>query len=155
MLAHVGSIVLGLNDALVEFTGALAGFTFALGDTRVVALAGSITKRFEAFNIPVDELDSSDVLDIYALAGKAIAGVRTELRPRALLLHTCRFGPHSKGDDTRSVKEVERLRIERDPLRLHGARLKHAERLSNEGDVNAEVAAAFELALQDPFPPLE
>ena len=43
LLDHVGSIVLGLNDALVEFTGALAGFTFALGSTRVVALAGAIT----------------------------------------------------------------------------------------------------------------
>jgi VIT1/CCC1 family predicted Fe2+/Mn2+ transporter len=43
LLDHVGSIVLGLNDALVEFTGALAGFTFALGSTRTVALAGAIT----------------------------------------------------------------------------------------------------------------
>ena len=43
LLDHVGSIVLGLNDALVEFTGALAGFTFALGNTRLVALAGAIT----------------------------------------------------------------------------------------------------------------
>lgn len=28
-LTYIGSIVLGLNDALVELTGALAGFTFA------------------------------------------------------------------------------------------------------------------------------
>jgi rubrerythrin len=34
-LKYVGSVVLGLNDALVEFTGSLAGFTFALQDTRV------------------------------------------------------------------------------------------------------------------------
>ncbi|MDI6704563.1 MAG: VIT1/CCC1 transporter family protein [bacterium] len=36
-------MVLGLNDALVELTGALAGFTFALQNTRVVAMAGLIT----------------------------------------------------------------------------------------------------------------
>jgi len=42
-LKHVGSIVLGLNDALVELTGALAGFTLALGDTRLISLAGLIT----------------------------------------------------------------------------------------------------------------
>jgi len=42
-LKFVGSMVLGMNDALVELTGALAGFTFALRDTRVVALAGLIT----------------------------------------------------------------------------------------------------------------
>ena len=42
-LNYVGSIVLGLNDALVELTGALAGLTFALGKSRLIALAGLIT----------------------------------------------------------------------------------------------------------------
>ncbi len=42
-LMYVGSIVLGLNDALVELTGALAGFTFAFQNTRLIALAGLIT----------------------------------------------------------------------------------------------------------------
>lgn len=42
-LNYVGSIVLGLNDALVELTGALAGLTLALRDTRLIALAGLIT----------------------------------------------------------------------------------------------------------------
>jgi VIT1/CCC1 family predicted Fe2+/Mn2+ transporter len=41
-LRYVGSIVLGLNDALVEFTGALAGFTFALQSSRLVAVTGMI-----------------------------------------------------------------------------------------------------------------
>ncbi|MFA6534554.1 MAG: VIT1/CCC1 transporter family protein [Patescibacteria group bacterium] len=42
-LQYIGSIVLGLNDALVELTGALAGLTFALQNTRLIALAGLIT----------------------------------------------------------------------------------------------------------------
>jgi VIT1/CCC1 family predicted Fe2+/Mn2+ transporter len=42
-LQYVGSIVLGLNDALVELTGSLAGFTLALGDTRLISLAGLVT----------------------------------------------------------------------------------------------------------------
>ncbi|MEM2926021.1 MAG: VIT1/CCC1 transporter family protein [Candidatus Bathyarchaeia archaeon] len=42
-LRYVGSMVLGLNDALVELTGALAGFTFALQETRLVAITGLIT----------------------------------------------------------------------------------------------------------------
>jgi VIT1/CCC1 family predicted Fe2+/Mn2+ transporter len=42
-LRYVGSMVLGLNDALVELTGALAGLAFALPDTRLVTMAGSIT----------------------------------------------------------------------------------------------------------------
>ncbi len=42
-LNYVGAMVLGLNDALVELTGTLAGLTFALADTRLVALSGLIT----------------------------------------------------------------------------------------------------------------
>ena len=42
-LSYMGSIVLGLNDALVELTGALAGFTLALQNTRLIAMAGLIT----------------------------------------------------------------------------------------------------------------
>jgi VIT1/CCC1 family predicted Fe2+/Mn2+ transporter len=42
-LQYVGAIVLGLNDALVELTGTVAGLTFALQNTRMVALAGIIT----------------------------------------------------------------------------------------------------------------
>jgi len=42
-LQYTGSMVLGLNDALVELTGALAGFTLALQNTRLIALSGLIT----------------------------------------------------------------------------------------------------------------
>ena len=42
-LNNMGSIVLGLNDALVELTGALAGFTFALSDPVRIAKTGLIT----------------------------------------------------------------------------------------------------------------
>ncbi|MHC6180045.1 VIT1/CCC1 transporter family protein [Clostridium sp. JNZ X4-2] len=42
-LKYIGSIVLGLNDALVEITGSVAGFTLSMADTKVIALAGMIT----------------------------------------------------------------------------------------------------------------
>lgn len=42
-LKYVGSIVLGLNDALVELTGALAGLTLALQNTQLIAMTGLIT----------------------------------------------------------------------------------------------------------------
>jgi VIT1/CCC1 family predicted Fe2+/Mn2+ transporter len=42
-LHYIGAVVLGLNDALVELTGAIAGLTFALANTRLVALAAIIT----------------------------------------------------------------------------------------------------------------
>jgi len=42
-LRYVGSMILGLNDALVELTGALAGLTLALQNTRLIAMTGLIT----------------------------------------------------------------------------------------------------------------
>ncbi|MDF2699641.1 MAG: rubrerythrin family protein [Haloplasmataceae bacterium] len=42
-LKYIGSIVLGLNDALVELTGTLAGLTLAFGEAEKVGLAGLIT----------------------------------------------------------------------------------------------------------------
>lgn len=54
-LSYMGSIVLGLNDALVEFTGALAGFTLALNDSKLIALTGSITGIAAALSMASSE----------------------------------------------------------------------------------------------------
>ena len=54
-LKYVGSIVLGLNDALVELTGTLAGLTFALQNTRLIALAGLITGIAASFSMAASE----------------------------------------------------------------------------------------------------
>ncbi len=58
-LQYVGSIVLGLNDALVELTGALAGFTLALPDGRVVAVAGLVTGIAASLSMAASEYLSS------------------------------------------------------------------------------------------------
>jgi VIT1/CCC1 family predicted Fe2+/Mn2+ transporter len=54
-LQYVGSIVLGLNDALVELTGALAGLTFALQNAKIVATAGLVTGIAAAFSMAASE----------------------------------------------------------------------------------------------------
>ncbi|GAK53845.1 hypothetical protein U14_05119 [Candidatus Moduliflexus flocculans] len=54
-LQYMGSVVLGLNDALVELTGALAGLTFALQHTKLVALTGLITGIAAAFSMASSE----------------------------------------------------------------------------------------------------
>lgn len=58
-LQYVGSIVLGLNDALVELTGALAGFTLTLGDTRIISVAGLVTGISAAFSMAASDYLSS------------------------------------------------------------------------------------------------
>lgn len=54
-LQYLGSMVLGLNDALVELTGALAGFTFALQNSRLIALTGLITGISASFSMAASE----------------------------------------------------------------------------------------------------
>ena len=54
-LHYVGSMVLGLNDALVELAGSIAGFTFALMNTRLVALSGLIVGISATFSMASSE----------------------------------------------------------------------------------------------------
>ena len=54
-LQYVGSMVLGLNDALVELTGSLAGFTLAMQNTRLIALSGLILGISATFSMASSE----------------------------------------------------------------------------------------------------
>jgi vacuolar iron transporter family protein len=54
-LQYVSSFVLGLNDALVELTGALAGLTLALADTQLIAMVGLITGIAAAMSMAAAE----------------------------------------------------------------------------------------------------
>jgi TPP-dependent pyruvate/acetoin dehydrogenase alpha subunit len=111
-------------------------------------LAGSIPARAEAFGICTAELDTTDVEEIHAAAGRAVSHVRETSEPFFLVLHTYRFSPHSKGDDTRDPAEIEERRT-RDPLLVAGARLDSAEREAIDARVEerlAEVVAEAEAA---------
>ncbi len=54
-LQYVGSMVLGMNDALVELTGSLAGFTFAMQNTSLIALSGLIIGISATFSMASSE----------------------------------------------------------------------------------------------------
>ncbi|MEM2083911.1 MAG: VIT1/CCC1 transporter family protein [Nitrososphaerota archaeon] len=69
-LKYVGSMVLGLNDALVEFTGTLAGLTFALQKTSLIAMAGLIAGIAASFSMAASEY----------LSTKAEEGAREPLK---------------------------------------------------------------------------
>ncbi len=117
-----------------------------------LALAGLISARFSAFDIPVVELDSSDVQEVSVQAGKLLAEIRLQGGPRALVLHTLRFGPHSKGDDTRDPELVAAYKRDRDPLAIHAPRLDPETRSAIEAEVDLEVRSAFDQALSDLYP---
>ncbi|MCI1640854.1 MAG: VIT1/CCC1 transporter family protein [Bacteroidales bacterium] len=54
-LDYLGSIVLGLNDALVELLGALAGLTLGLKNSKVIASVGIITGISAALSMAASE----------------------------------------------------------------------------------------------------
>jgi VIT1/CCC1 family predicted Fe2+/Mn2+ transporter len=54
-LIYAGSVVLGLNDALVELTGALAGLTLAFRDVNIIALSGLVTGIAASFSMGASE----------------------------------------------------------------------------------------------------
>jgi TPP-dependent pyruvate/acetoin dehydrogenase alpha subunit len=116
------------------------------------ALAGDIGTRFSAFDIPVSELDTSDVLEISGIAERILAEIRFRRGPQALILHTYRFGPHSKGDDTRDPDGIAQISENRDPLKIQAKRLSPEDQASIETDVATQVTVAFRQAVADPFP---
>ncbi|MDA0576549.1 MAG: VIT1/CCC1 transporter family protein [Verrucomicrobia bacterium] len=58
-IAYAGSMVLGLNDALMELTGALAGLTFALQNGRLIAITGFITGVAASMSMAASEFLSA------------------------------------------------------------------------------------------------
>lgn len=54
-LVYSGSVVLGLNDALVELTGALAGLTLAFRNVQIIALSGLVTGIAASLSMAVSE----------------------------------------------------------------------------------------------------
>jgi TPP-dependent pyruvate/acetoin dehydrogenase alpha subunit len=115
-------------------------------------LAGDVLSRFTAFGIHAIQLDTSDVVVIHSAANQALAVVRKNALPQALILNTHRFGPHSKGDDTRPVEEILKLKNTHDPLVIHAGRINFDEINTIEEEVSSEVAHSFQDALSDPYP---
>ena len=63
VLLYAGSVVLGLNDALVELTGTLAGLTLAFHDVKVIALSGLITGIAASLSMGASEYISTSSED--------------------------------------------------------------------------------------------
>ena len=70
-LCYLGSIVLGLNDALVELTGVLAGLTFGLQNSRMIAVVGIITGISAALSMA-----GSEYLSIKTDAGEEVKPIK-------------------------------------------------------------------------------
>ena len=98
-LQYVGSMVLGLNDALVELTGSLAGFAFALQNTRLIALSGLIVGISATFSMASSEFlaarseGRSDALKSCSYTGIAYLLTVIALIAPYLIFPTAQFIP--------------------------------------------------------------
>ena len=124
--------------------------------------SGDIGARAAAFGIPAEEVDGQDARAVYAATHRAVERARRGEGPGFLVCETYRYHGHHVGDVDRayyrSKDEEERWKSERDPLRLLGTWIVE-QGFADEGeleriarDVEAEVAAAAEHALEAPFP---
>jgi TPP-dependent pyruvate/acetoin dehydrogenase alpha subunit len=109
-------------------------------------LAGSMSGRFAAFGIEVFEIDSTDVEEIGALAGRALGRAREQEGPVAIIVHTYRLCHHSKNDDNRPAEEVA-ARWDLDPIEIHGRRLEVSARTAIDAEVESALRDVIDRAL--------
>lgn len=115
-----------------------------------LAAAGNLEERFSAFGIQVASAETSDVLEIQEIARNIITQMRKTPHPAALVIKTHRFGPHSKGDDTRLPEEVEALRRDHDPVTIHSKRISPLSKEQIEAEVQALIMKSFQEAMEEP-----
>jgi len=121
--------------------------------------AGAILARPAAMGIPAEQVDGNDVWAVRDVASAAIERIRAGGGPAFVEAFTYRFSDHGRGDPIsyRPDGEVERWRM-RDPLVVTRDRLVAEHGVSAEAidevdrEVDAEVTAMAERALQAPFP---
>lgn len=109
-----------------------------------LTLAGEIGTRLTAFGFHLEEVDTTDVLQIADAAASAVRFVRGARIPMALVIHTYRLCHHSKNDDNRPQAEVQ-ARWSLDPLKVHGARLT----VDCRRQIDEEVQAAIEAVVAE------
>jgi 2-oxoisovalerate dehydrogenase E1 component len=129
---------------------------FAQSTAQHETLAGDIDARAAAFSIATATATTRDWQRLHDVAGRLVAGMRDDSRPRFLRIETYRLKAHSKGDDTRPRSEVEpHERV--DPVNVFLAGLT-AEDAGWVESIRAEVRDAIALAEAAPpavLPPAE
>jgi pyruvate dehydrogenase E1 component alpha subunit len=75
-----------------------------------VEMAGTIEGRARAFGVAHHRTDSVDLVALRQQLAAVVTEVRDRHRPQVVEFVTHRVGPHSKGDDTRTAEELQRVR---------------------------------------------
>jgi pyruvate dehydrogenase E1 component alpha subunit len=104
-----------------------------------------LCQRGKAYGIPGEAVDGMDVLEMRALAEKAIAHCRAGKGPFILEAQTYRYRGHSMSDPAkyRSKDEVQKMRSERDPID------QLRERILAEGHADEDALKKIDRAVKD------
>jgi len=118
--------------------------------------------RADAYAMPGRIVDGQDIDLVYEAVSEAVGRAREGGGPTLLEMKTYRYRGHSRADPARYRPEGELDRWKaRDPIEILGARLAAEGRFSVEeqarlrADMQVEIDAAAERALQAPVPTLE
>lgn len=119
-----------------------------------------IADRAAGYSIPGVVVDGMDVFEVYEAAGAAVARARAGEGPTLLELKTYRYHGHYHADDPRTyrLEEEEQEWLARDPLPSFEKRVVERELISKaelagiRDEIDAEIAAAVEFALESPLP---
>jgi VIT1/CCC1 family predicted Fe2+/Mn2+ transporter len=87
-LLYAGSVVLGLNDALVELTGALAGLTLAFRNVQIIALSGLVTGIAASLSMAASEYlsTSSEETEKHPVKAAVFTGIAYVVTVALLIL---------------------------------------------------------------------
>lgn len=133
---------------------------YGMGTSASRHAAGELWKRGEAFGIPGEKCDGSDVLEVQAVARQVLDHVRSGKGPYVLEMNTYRFRGHSMSDPGkyRSKEELEKAKQERDPIEklkaimISQAGFSEDDFTPFEKEVKAIVNEAAEFSQQSPEP---
>jgi TPP-dependent pyruvate/acetoin dehydrogenase alpha subunit len=125
-------------------------------------LAGDITARAKALGIPAETVNGQDVQQVYEAMQRLVERARRGEGPAFLECLTYRYYGHHVGDISRtyyrSKEEELEWQSDRDPLKLLAQKLI-SQNLTDQNvldqihaDVQAEVEAGVQFALNAPFP---
>lgn len=124
--------------------------------------AGSMKARAEAFGILTVELDGQNVRDVHETAQSLVERARNGEGPAFMLCNTYRYHGHHVGDIAREYyrpkDEEMKWKTDRDPLKVLSGWLIENQMADTgifeqiESQVNGEVEAAVQFALNAPFP---
>jgi len=112
-----------------------------------VAVIDSVADMAGSYAIPGVSINGQDALEVYEVAGEAVARARRGEGPTLIEARTYRFYGHSLGDEQqyRTSDEVEKWKSNSDPIQLLGATMKERGWLTDEEDGNIQQQAATEV----------